>query len=463
MRYIFVDAGAYNGCTMTDFINSELYQLANWEIHVFEPHPELFLEIPKHDEIKYYQKGVWSQDCTKDFYIPEKPNQSSSLVKEKRTGFLNKNAPIKVDCIDFSNWLKNNVTREDFVIVKMDIEGTEYNVLNKILVDRTHRLINVLLIEYHHHKMENKEQWLQRHLWIKNTIKKKIKLVIEERERNKKSKSWAEYLYQYHLSEVINFSVLQNLKPEMIKLEPFPHVLIRDTLPEKIYQKLEESYPSTREICDIQLDETYQIQSNKRYQIRAELALSNDSPLSHLWKEFVKYHTSDAFVNEFVKMFKEIIINKHPQLEKYDFSKITHGIRPYKNFNLLRTKDLMLDCQVGVNSPVDQISSVRGPHLDSRNELFACLFYLRDKNDHSHGGKLELYQAKQEEDIKEQNVQKIDPNVVTKIDEISYQRNTSVLFINCLEAIHGVSQRETTSYPRRLVNIIGEMYGHSFY
>jgi len=43
-------------------------------------------------------------------------------------------------------------------------------------------------------------------------------------------------------------------------------------------------------------------------------------------------------------------------------------------------------------------------------------------------------------------------------DTVKYERNTFVLFLNDLNALHEVTPREVNPISRRLVNIIGEYY-----
>ena len=52
------------------------------------------------------------------------------------------------------------------------------------------------------------------------------------------------------------------------------------------------------------------------------------------------------------------------------------------------------DCQIGINSPVSQASTVKGPHVDNRVELYAGLFYMRTDEDDSRGGSLEIFRPK---------------------------------------------------------------------
>ena len=59
-----------------------------------------------------------------------------------------------VPCFDFSQWLaKLDRPKDDEIIVKMDIEGAEYEVLPKMLEDGTISLVQELIIEWHDWKV----------------------------------------------------------------------------------------------------------------------------------------------------------------------------------------------------------------------------------------------------------------------------------------------------------------------
>jgi len=55
----------------------------------------------------------------------------------------------EVEAIDFSKWVIENFTEEDFIVLKMDIEGSEYKVLPKMIEDGSIKFINNLIIEWH--------------------------------------------------------------------------------------------------------------------------------------------------------------------------------------------------------------------------------------------------------------------------------------------------------------------------
>ena len=41
----------------------------------------------------------------------------------------------------------------------------------------------------------------------------------------------------------MNLSLLQNFKEDNFSLDPFPHIVIENALPEKLYKELADTYP----------------------------------------------------------------------------------------------------------------------------------------------------------------------------------------------------------------------------
>lgn len=60
-----------------------------------------------------------------------------------------------MNCFDLSTWLKNTFTKEDYVILKLDIEGAEYEVLNKLIEDGTIGLVKEFWGEWHDMKISD--------------------------------------------------------------------------------------------------------------------------------------------------------------------------------------------------------------------------------------------------------------------------------------------------------------------
>ena len=65
---------------------------------------------------------------------------------------------MQVPLLNFSRWLQQNVVAEDFVVVKMDIEGSEYEVLPSLLRSRAVTLVDELLLEVHYSRNSWKDK-----------------------------------------------------------------------------------------------------------------------------------------------------------------------------------------------------------------------------------------------------------------------------------------------------------------
>lgn len=146
-RYIFIDGGAFNGRLYQTFQAISSYSKYSWEIFAIEANPYIIDQLPQEPNVKILNKAIWSQDGTIDFYVDMAPDSynTSSLFKD------NPEEPhqITVESIDFSQWLKRNFTENDYIIVNLDIEGAEYEVLEKMVADKTLQYIDRLYVEFH--------------------------------------------------------------------------------------------------------------------------------------------------------------------------------------------------------------------------------------------------------------------------------------------------------------------------
>ena len=59
---------------------------------------------------------------------------------------------IRVPCFDLSSWLRRLPERP---VVKFDIEGAEFPILERMVEDGTDALVAKILVEWHDHKMES--------------------------------------------------------------------------------------------------------------------------------------------------------------------------------------------------------------------------------------------------------------------------------------------------------------------
>ncbi len=201
-KKIFIDCGANMGTgfsTLCDMIGID----ETWDIYGFEPNEyafDIYIDNIKSGEypslnnknFNLYQKAVWIENghiqfCMEGLNEAEYNNENGmwknaienhkkrypldskldigipasggSCIKEMRDkhnrtpeheNLYTFEEPVSVECIDFSKWIIDNFSEDDFIFLKMDIEGSEYKILPKMIEDNSIKYINKLAIEWHH-------------------------------------------------------------------------------------------------------------------------------------------------------------------------------------------------------------------------------------------------------------------------------------------------------------------------
>lgn len=157
-KKLFIDCGGHDGCSAIKF----LLENPNYDVISFEANPELwgyYERIPT----QLHKKAVYDYDGEVEFIIDPVDADGSSLIKEKNIDFYkkikNEDCPrIIIECIDLSRFVKEIANDYEEVILKLDIEGAEYAILNKMLKDDTLRHVNKLFAEFHWNKIGMAEE-----------------------------------------------------------------------------------------------------------------------------------------------------------------------------------------------------------------------------------------------------------------------------------------------------------------
>ncbi len=251
-------------------------------------------------------------------------------------------------------------------------------------------------------------------------------------------------------------TLLSKVKTSDVFIDPFPHIIVKDALEEELFLKLVSEFPSISTINKGMENQGIDLlSSNVRIHYLAKEVLSDDT-ITPLWKKFIALHTSNSFLHEFIYLFKEHILQIYPYFEKeYGFFEtLSSRIR---KIDTCVMADVLLDAIISINTPVvNKPNSIRQAHVDLPDKLFAGLFYMRDPQDRSTGGDLELYRFKKGKPCGFKNCE-VDDLYVERVKTISYEQNVLVLFLNSSYSLHGVSVRSLTEYPRYFVNLLGEV------
>ena len=101
--------------------------------------------------------SLMTKDEDIDFYIDTNghKSQSCTALKEKNTvETIDKDAPVTVEAVDFTKMFLQKHKSDHYTVMKIDIEGAEYAVLQKMMKYGALSLVDELRIEFHGDKMD---------------------------------------------------------------------------------------------------------------------------------------------------------------------------------------------------------------------------------------------------------------------------------------------------------------------
>ncbi len=168
MKKIYIDCGGNLGQGY-DQITEKFSDIDFDQVHIFEPNPETckFLSNKeyKHDDVKIYQKAAYDKNVTKMLTVEFDPTEGVQDWVGGATNILEDNFvkphyiddkyikpnDVQVDCMDFSKWLSDNFSADDFIVLKLDCEGCEYEILDKMILEKTIEYVDQIIVEWHNH------------------------------------------------------------------------------------------------------------------------------------------------------------------------------------------------------------------------------------------------------------------------------------------------------------------------
>lgn len=162
MKNIFIDCGTNFGQGLEKISKLENIDFNNWFVYSFEANPLTFEKIQKIENVKYFNLGV------SDFYgfvnfNCEKYDDygfvggGSTLLDlknwktEKVYGFKPEYLSVLVPVIDLCDFINTIEPEDKSIILKLDVEGSEYQILNKLKNNNLFDKIKKIYIEFHDH------------------------------------------------------------------------------------------------------------------------------------------------------------------------------------------------------------------------------------------------------------------------------------------------------------------------
>ena len=147
----FLDCGGNIGQTIDwALANLEEYDI---KIDCFEANPGLIGIIEQKvkfidEDITIHSVGVDTENSAKNFYLQSwGARTGSSLIKGKES--TDDNDFVEIQTINLCDWITENCNfEEEFVIVKLDVEGSEYKIVESMIDSQLYKNIGALLVEW---------------------------------------------------------------------------------------------------------------------------------------------------------------------------------------------------------------------------------------------------------------------------------------------------------------------------
>jgi len=169
MKKIFIDGGARVGETI-DVLLDKRDDLKGCDVYLFEcnsDHNDVLNEIAKNNtnyNFMVREEAIWKENGEMKFYISkDRWGDLGCTLDPSKREILDLEHPRVVKTIDFSEFLFG-FNDDDYLVVKLDIEGAEYEVIESIIESGAINKIDELFIEWHDHFFDKNSLLLKQKL-----------------------------------------------------------------------------------------------------------------------------------------------------------------------------------------------------------------------------------------------------------------------------------------------------------
>jgi FkbM family methyltransferase len=117
------------------------------QVFGFDPTPNCIFWIektPTPEGFRFFPYGLGKKDTTQQFYLPKNPNEVSGSIVEQSNVSTQNAVPVEIKTL---KTIANELKHSSIDVLKMDIEGSEYEVIDSII--HSQLTIHQLLIEFH--------------------------------------------------------------------------------------------------------------------------------------------------------------------------------------------------------------------------------------------------------------------------------------------------------------------------
>lgn len=207
MAKVMIDVGAHLGETLSVAMDPR------WSfdrIYCFEPAPQCWPALHELADarVEVLPFGLWSEDASLTLYDPGSIGASVHRSKPSHGD------EVEINVVDAAGWFAQNVSADDEVVMKLNCEGAECEVLDRLLDTGELSKVDELVVHFDVRKVpgqEHREAATRRRLDHAGVNYQPAEALFFGRNTQEKTRNWLSW---YHASGVakLRYSVLRRVE-----------------------------------------------------------------------------------------------------------------------------------------------------------------------------------------------------------------------------------------------------------
>ena len=170
-RYVYVDVGArsYGSSIGSWFRKQYPRQNHTFEVFAVEADPAFHADYARRKGVTLLPYAAWVRNETLSFEINDGPGKKGDHNARKPNGRgMDRIRPAagsmdgvssagevrRIPAFDLAEWLKRTVSELDYVVMKMDVEGTEFDLIPRMIDTGAICLVDELFLECHYNRWQ---------------------------------------------------------------------------------------------------------------------------------------------------------------------------------------------------------------------------------------------------------------------------------------------------------------------
>ncbi len=143
---IFINVGAHHGDVAVKFIKDN----PNFKLYLFECDRDN-IKMLKNRGFNPIEKAAWSSNGKIKYYYGK--SDGGTLYAGKKTGSINPRRYYEVESIDMAEFMKDNFSKDDYIVMKMNCEGSEYEIIPHLKKHNLLGWVDKWIVDWHWKKI----------------------------------------------------------------------------------------------------------------------------------------------------------------------------------------------------------------------------------------------------------------------------------------------------------------------